>query len=180
MTVKCLMEQQQQQQTTITIPVVEHVYRLKEFMTNVNRYVQELKRKEKRRQRYRNEQEEEEVEWCTRSSLSLNNDGAVIAGTTLVVVAQPPSIRRGLINELKDLVEVWTQHVPEILSRIRHSSLALIKEVSRGFFLPFCTVALAALARVRCIVMDVIGLRGLTILHNLQSDLQSNILSPPL
>jgi hypothetical protein len=37
---------------------------------------------------------------------------------------------------------------PEILSRSLHASAALFTEVNRGFFLPFCTVALGALARI--------------------------------
>jgi hypothetical protein len=37
---------------------------------------------------------------------------------------------------------------PEILSRSLHASAALFTEVNRGFFLPFCTVSLGALARI--------------------------------
>mmetsp|Transcript_57285 Transcript_57285/g.166209 ORF Transcript_57285/g.166209 Transcript_57285/m.166209 type:complete len:399 (+) Transcript_57285:429-1625(+) len=43
--------------------------------------------------------------------------------------------------------------IAECTSRIDHASQPLFLEVSRGFFLPFCTVALAALARLRAILL---------------------------
>ena len=46
-------------------------------------------------------------------------------------------------------------------SRIQHASSALFIEISRGYFLPFCTVALAALARIR-MVLRRIGRLGVT------------------
>mgnify|MGYP005846443759 CR=1 FL=1 len=45
------------------------------------------------------------------------------------------------------------QDFPEILSRIEYASQALFWEIARGFFLPFCTVAVGALARIRVLVM---------------------------
>mmetsp|Transcript_19441 Transcript_19441/g.22421 ORF Transcript_19441/g.22421 Transcript_19441/m.22421 type:complete len:479 (+) Transcript_19441:40-1476(+) len=167
MTLKCLKRQQK-------MIMVENVYRVKELQKNINQYHQELNRKKKLRQRHGTEEEEE---WCLQPSH--NNKTAAAAATTKTT--RTVSKFSILVDELQKLILVWTQHIPEILSRIRHSSLALIKEVSRGFFLPFCTVALGALARIRSIVMGIVGLRGLTILYNLQSELSSdNILKKEL
>lgn len=43
--------------------------------------------------------------------------------------------------------------VPEVLSRIDHAADALWTEVSQGFFLPLCLVALGCLARIRVLVL---------------------------
>ncbi len=43
----------------------------------------------------------------------------------------------------------------ECLSRIQHAATALLAEISRGYFLPVCTVALACLARIRVILMRI-------------------------
>lgn len=55
----------------------------------------------------------------------------------------------------KQLISDWSQieqgvihHIPEVLSRIRHAASALFTEISRGFFVPFCAVALASLSRI--------------------------------
>ena len=57
-----------------------------------------------------------------------------------------------LEEQLSNLQQNLCEHLPQALSRIQHASAALFKEVSRGFFLPFCTVALAALARTRMLL----------------------------
>ncbi|VEU34210.1 unnamed protein product [Pseudo-nitzschia multistriata] len=74
--------------------------------------------------------------------------------------------RRAAQGALSELVRVWTGTLPEVLSRIKHASGALFKEASRGFFLPFVTVALAALARIRAFCAE-IGARGLARLQEL-------------
>jgi hypothetical protein len=43
--------------------------------------------------------------------------------------------------------------IPEITSRIQYAASALFGEIKRGFFLPLCTVAIGALARIRILVM---------------------------
>jgi hypothetical protein len=43
--------------------------------------------------------------------------------------------------------------LPEILSRIEFASQPLFLEICRGYFLPFCTICLAALARIRTVLM---------------------------
>ena len=79
------------------------------------------------------------------------------------------SPKKQIADELKMLINFWTGNMPEVLSRIQHASKALFIEVSRGFFLPFCTVALSALARIRSLVME-IGLRGLTSIRSLSEE----------
>jgi hypothetical protein len=68
-------------------------------------------------------------------------------------------------EEFRDLVRIFTQDIQQVLSRIVHASRALYWEVSRGFFLPFCTVALSALARIRVMVLY-LGRVALTQLKN--------------
>ncbi len=67
------------------------------------------------------------------------------------------------------LQHICIESFPELLSRIDHASEPLFLEVSRGFFLPFCTVALSALARVRILILRI----GRYILPELQQLLSS-------
>lgn len=55
---------------------------------------------------------------------------------------------------------------PEILSRSLHASEALFTEVTRGFFLPFCTVALGALARI-CSILKRLGQSAISQLQDM-------------
>ena len=43
--------------------------------------------------------------------------------------------------------------IPQVISRMEHASDPLFLEIQRGFFVPFCTVALGALARIRVVLM---------------------------
>lgn len=56
---------------------------------------------------------------------------------------------------------------PELISRIEHAGKALFVEIGRAFFLPFCTVAAAALARIRVLVQQLgqEGIMKMGILH---------------
>ena len=54
---------------------------------------------------------------------------------------------------LQQLQNTLQAHIPEIISRIEFASQPLLLEISRGFFLPFCTMALGALARIRVLLM---------------------------
>ena len=58
-------------------------------------------------------------------------------------------------------------HLGECLSRIQHAAIALFAETSRGYFLPFCTVALSCLARIRVLLMR-IGRQQMTTTTNNQ------------
>lgn len=139
--------------------VEDALYRLADLQKTINGYQQEQKRKRASRKRRHNNNEEEEEQWDLQSIHSLS-----------------PSSKSGLIGqEFQDLISIWIGIIPEILSKIHHASKALFTEVSRGFFLPFCTIALGALARIRALLME-IGLRGLTTIRDL-SDEVSEILS---
>lgn len=56
-------------------------------------------------------------------------------------------------KELEIVKNLLEKGVPEIISRIDHAAEALFVEVSRGFFLPLCIVALGCLARMRILIM---------------------------
>jgi hypothetical protein len=73
-----------------------------------------------------------------------------------------------LKDEYEELERLYTVSFVELLSRIDHASVPLFLEVSRGFFLPFCTIALGALGRVRTILLRM-GRYGLSQLQKVIS-----------
>lgn len=136
------------------IVVADAVYRLKDLQKNINDYHQEQNRKRMSKKRWHDEKEER---WDLQSLHKKATSAA-------------PSSKSELIGqEFQELIHIWTRNIPEILSRIQHASKSLFIEVSRGFFLPFCTVALSALARIRSLLMEV-GIRGLTKIRNLSDE----------
>jgi hypothetical protein len=58
------------------------------------------------------------------------------------------------LEELEYLALTLSTTFPELVSRIEHAAKALFTEIGRGFFLPYCTVAVAALARIRILVLQ--------------------------
>jgi hypothetical protein len=71
-----------------------------------------------------------------------------------------------LQQEFSSLQTKLTKQLPEISSRILHASQSMYTEVTRGFFLPFCTVALGALARIFTLIHK-LGRMGISQLHDL-------------
>jgi hypothetical protein len=68
-------------------------------------------------------------------------------------------------------------HLPDIVSRLEYAADALFQEAARGFFLPFCTVALGCAARIRALLLNLCGdimLGKLPELHALCQKLSSN------
>mmetsp|Transcript_21777 Transcript_21777/g.33069 ORF Transcript_21777/g.33069 Transcript_21777/m.33069 type:complete len:286 (+) Transcript_21777:2-859(+) len=61
---------------------------------------------------------------------------------------------------------------PELLSRIEYAASAFFTEIERGFFLNYCTVAVAALARIRVLVNH-LGREGIMEVHKIGLDLSS-------
>lgn len=123
------------------------VFRLKIVRKDLNQYHQEQNRKiMSRKRRYNDEEEQWDINKEPDASLSRSSR---------------------IARELKDLSYIWTRNFPELLLRIQHASKALFTEVTRGFFLPFCTVGLGALARIRSLLMF-IGLGGLIQLQELE------------
>ena len=55
--------------------------------------------------------------------------------------------------DLKHLHAALTLHLPEILSRITFAASSLYTELSRGYFAPLCTVALACISRIRVLIL---------------------------
>ena len=58
-----------------------------------------------------------------------------------------------LASRVMHLMQKITHHVPEVLSRILYAAEGLYTELSRGYFVPFCTAALAAISRIRALLM---------------------------
>lgn len=77
--------------------------------------------------------------------LCRDDDVGVIDQTTRELQQMPH-----LLQQLKSLV---TQSLPVILSRILHATPPILHEISRGYFVPFHTVALACLARIHSLLM---------------------------
>lgn len=63
-------------------------------------------------------------------------------------------------QDFSQIMDKFVQKLPELVSRTEHASSALFTEINRGFFLPFCTVALASLARIRSLTLK-LGRLGL-------------------
>ena len=74
-----------------------------------------------------------------------------------------------LQNDFTSFEATLLEKFPEILSRIQHASIPLFTEVNRGFFLPFCTVALGALGRIRALIQQ-LGISGSSVLKEIQMD----------
>jgi len=55
--------------------------------------------------------------------------------------------------DLKHLHAALTMYLPEILSRITFAASSLYTELSRGYFAPLCTVALACISRIRVLIL---------------------------
>jgi len=77
--------------------------------------------------------------------------------------------QRSIHEDFEILQSLLTDGVQELISRIQHASTILFLEVSRGFFLPFCTVALSALARTRTLLLR-IGRLGLSKLQSILTE----------
>lgn len=92
-------------------------------------------------QKRRGRVEEEEEAW----SLSHSNKSQM---------KQTLEFQSPFLKNIFDLHTAITKDLPEILSRIYHAASALYVELSRGYFLPFCTTALACISRIRILVMN--------------------------
>ena len=58
-----------------------------------------------------------------------------------------------LIHIIQTIRTLTTKTLPELSSRIIHATSPLLHEISRGFFVPFCTVAVSCLGRIHVLVM---------------------------
>jgi hypothetical protein len=146
MTVKCIQKK---------CNVINAISRLDKLKSDTNQYQQEQKRQQRKRAKQRAQEEEQwTLDTATTTKASLEED----------------STYTKLSNELSYLVKIHTLGIQEIISRIQHASTPLFLEISRGFFVPFCTVALSSLARVRSMIID-IGKISLTHIQQLQLEL---------
>eukprot|EP00985_Skeletonema_marinoi_P017349 scaffold9474_cov114-Skeletonema_marinoi.AAC.3 len=58
-----------------------------------------------------------------------------------------------LIDTLQTIRNLSTKSLPELSSRIIHATSPILHELSRGYFVPFLTVALACLGRIHVLVL---------------------------
>lgn len=65
-----------------------------------------------------------------------------------------------LLHPLSYLHNLLTKNCPEIISRILQCASALFTQLSRGYFVPLCTILLACLSRIYILVMQ-LGLESL-------------------
>lgn len=77
------------------------------------------------------------------------------------------------IQTLHAIHKTLQEEFLEVLSRLEYASEPLFLEVSRGFFLPFCTVALGAIGRIRVFLMRM-GHAFLDILEQVKLELTSS------
>lgn len=58
-----------------------------------------------------------------------------------------------LIHTLQTIRHLTTKSLPELSSRIIHATSPIVHELSRGYFVPFLTVALACLGRIHVLIL---------------------------
>jgi hypothetical protein len=175
MVLKCLVVANSNQ-----YPVLDGLSRLQSLQNDVNKFHQDTIKEEEKQQleRQRRRKQQQNHRSSRKQSFSDTDEQwslyPTTASTTNIMLggndgSNPStnntnnnvSITDRLVDEMKYLMRLWMEKIPEILSRIHHASRALFVEVGRGFFLPFCSVALSALARIRSMLM-IIGRLGLT------------------
>ena len=59
-----------------------------------------------------------------------------------------------LKKRIEDMRKQVSSDLTETIGRLEYASQALFKEMARGFFLSFCTVAVAAIARIRVLLQN--------------------------
>jgi hypothetical protein len=128
--------------------LLEFPFRVDELQKGVNAISQEQKRKRRRR-------ETTDGEWYQKSDDKTTQEEEQL---------------QALEGQFAGVERTLLEHVPELVSRIQLASSALFVEVSRAFFLPFCTIALGALARIRILALGMGG-AALSDLHQLRGDL---------
>ena len=129
--------------------ILELDQRLESFRQQVNGMAQQRKRKRQKQQ--------EEEQWEL-SNLSHQNNK----------IAENRHPLEAPYTSMQQMIE---EDIPQALSRIQHAADPILTEISRGFFLPFMTVALAALARIRLLIRKFAKLVVLEMLE-CHSDLQ--------
>ena len=75
-------------------------------------------------------------------------------------------------RELSEISDLLTVRLPLVMSRIELAASTLFYELGRGFFMPFNTIAIGALSRIRVILMK-LGRQGLVEVKTLMADSNS-------
>jgi len=78
------------------------------------------------------------------------------------------------VIEMKEILDLLIVRLPAVISRIEAAASALFYELGRGFFMPFNTIAIGAIARIRVILIK-IGRQGLVDLQIVMADSKVNM-----
>jgi hypothetical protein len=83
-----------------------------------------------------------------------DDDFWVLSGTNQQAAAPdtPVAVLSKLHNRLCTFAARVNEYFCQSISRLEYASTMLFVEIARGFFLPFCTVAVASVARVRALL----------------------------
>ena len=135
------------------------------FTDRVRTYQQSQRKQQQKRQRYETKTKlKQEEQWSLEPSETKRENNKNNADG---MNEDPMQL---IWTDLRGLIQIWTVKSEEIISRIHHAAKMLFVEVSRGFFLPFCSVALASIARIRAMLME-IGRLCLSHLYDIQNEL---------
>jgi hypothetical protein len=154
------------QRCRMTLTCMQQRYNLLDFSILLAELQKSVNGMDQQRKRARRNNRNAEQAWEMQELGSNNNQKSLMTKEQLQLADQLSTIQTTVLH-----------HFPEIISRIHHASMALFVEVSRGFFLPFCTVALGALARIRALILRM-GRMALTELQQLASTMDEIL--PPL
>jgi len=72
---------------------------------------------------------------------------------SIEIIPDASSAYAQLIDTIKTIRHLTNKELPEISSRIIHATSPILHELSRGFFVPVLTVALACLGRIHVLVL---------------------------
>ena len=98
-----------------------------------------------------NQHQNEDYKWTVRKPTSAT--AAATAKCSFDDYIQQDS-SSSIIKYTKKLYVLLVKQIPEILSRIIHASSSLYIELSRGYFVPLCTVSLACISRIRILLIQ--------------------------
>jgi hypothetical protein len=105
-----------------------------------------------------------------------DDDFWVLSTTHQAAIDSPAAVLFHLHGRLHTFAAQVNEYFCQSVSRLEHASIMLFIEIARGFFLPFCTVAVAAVARVRTL-MSRLCLNLTTLLLEVAADIKKDLSS---
>lgn len=107
--------------------------------------VSSRKRRMKKEEHWTIQRDEEHDSIKIINDVTNNNSSAEISTAEMHVTQ--------LIHTLQTIRYLTTKSLPELSSRIIHATSPILHELSRGYFVPFLTVALACLGRIHVLIL---------------------------